>query len=88
MRHLGDDYRPIEAADPAAAASTSALPAEILQNVFRYGLDSYLGHLEKNILLAILKENKESLENLARRLQTSKPTLYRRMKKHDIPTGE
>ena len=87
LRHLSDDYRPIEAAE-LAGADSSALESNVVQNVFRYGLDCYLGHIEKKILLAVLKEKKESLENLARRLQTSKPTLYRRMKKHDIPVGE
>ena len=87
LRHLSETYRPIDVA--AITGTDPALIApEELNTVFQCGLDNYLGHLEKKILIATLKQNDESLENLARRLKTSKPTLYRRMKKYDIPVGE
>lgn len=86
VEHLSDRYRPIQnVSDEVPAVS---LQGEVdVASLSEFGLEAYLGQLEKQILERYLKSSAESLEMMARRLKISRPTLYRRLKKYDIATG-
>ena len=86
MEHLSEAYRPVPGVTPAESGLTSALAGAPVdeETLFQIGLENYLAYFEKGILEQCLKRFTGTLEEMATRLQVSRPTLYRRLKKHQI----
>lgn len=71
LNHLSEKYQTIQQVEDA--------------NSLSFGLENYLGNVEKKILENCIRESSHlTLEELAEKLGVSKPTLYRRIKKYDI----
>lgn len=84
--HLHERYRPEDASIACDAAPLSGILDQ--RSVYSYGLERYLGQIEKRLLTEITHTNRGSLEVLAEKLRISRPTLYRRLKKYDLLSGE
>lgn len=87
MHHLSDRYRPIEESEIITGELDTVAP-QVMQALLTYGLESYLGHVEKKLLVSCVKQSKGKLDTLATQLKISAPTLYRRIDKYNIPIEE
>lgn len=83
VEHLSDRYRPFR--EPAQSVGRpTAEPLLSTELLFDYGLETYLEHVEKQVLEQQLAAHTGSVEAMAKKLKVSRPTLYRRLKKYDI----
>jgi len=83
LEHLSEKYRPLSK-QPAIQKQVDSISLENMTAVFEFGLETYLGHLEKKILESSIKNYGGNLESMAEELKISRPTLYRRLKKYEI----
>jgi|GEM_PF-780168 len=88
VSHLGVRYLPSQGASaqistlsPEASAGVAILNYD---KVMREGLELYLDVLEREILEQCLSRYPGTLDEMARDLRVSRPTLYRRLKHHQI----
>lgn len=88
VSHLGVRYLPSQGAtaqpttlSPEASAGVAILNYD---KVMREGLEQYLDVLEREILEQCLSRYPGTLDEMARDLRVSRPTLYRRLKHHQI----
>lgn len=68
-----------------AAVSLEAR-ADDFKRVMELGLESYLDAYERQILQRCIESYSGTLDEMARELKVSRPTLYRRLKRHRINT--
>lgn len=86
VQHLSDQYRPLE--NPGLTVQAFGPSFSDFERVYDMGLEVYLGHVEKNLLEKLTAENAGTVDHLAKRLQVSRPTLYRRLKKYELISGK
>lgn len=85
VEHVPPTYRsPMEENDQVEVIETSA---DDFRRVLDLGLESYLDAYERRILQRCLEQYQGTLDEMARHLKVSRPTLYRRLKRHRITTG-
>jgi DNA-binding NtrC family response regulator len=91
LSHLSETFRPIT---PLPIGESSHMQAVVsgakttepasLDMIWKHGLEDYLGYFEKDVLEKCLKGFPGNLDEMAKKLKVSRPTLYRRLKKHQI----
>jgi DNA-binding NtrC family response regulator len=88
VSHLGVRYLPSQgaSAQPTTLSPEASAGVAILNydKVMREGLEQYLDVLEREILEQCLSRYPGTLDEMARDLRVSRPTLYRRLKHHQI----
>jgi DNA-binding NtrC family response regulator len=62
--------------------------AEEVSQVLHVGLESYLDGHERRILEQCLEKYRGTIDDMAKELKVSRPTLYRRLKRHQIRAKE
>ncbi len=86
MEHVPSLYVSL-GANYAPALSGEGGVGEVNQ-VLEVGLESYLDGHERRILERCLEKYCGTLDDMAKELKVSRPTLYRRLKRHHIPTRD
>jgi len=95
LRSRGSDKIEIEHVpplylSPVAASSEPLSEPETSVDDFRrvldQGLESYLDNYERRVLQRCIEQYRGTLDDMARQLKVSRPTLYRRLKRHRINT--
>jgi DNA-binding NtrC family response regulator len=85
VEHVPPTYRsPVDASEEVSEIETSA---DDFRRVLDLGLESYLDAYERRILQRCLEQYQGTLDEMARHLKVSRPTLYRRLKRHRITTS-
>jgi DNA-binding NtrC family response regulator len=88
VSHLGVRYLPSQGASSQASTLSPEASAGVAilnyDKVMREGLELYLDVLEREILEQCLSRYPGTLDEMARDLRVSRPTLYRRLKHHQI----
>jgi DNA-binding NtrC family response regulator len=88
VSHLGVRYLPSQGASAQASTLSPEASAGVAilnyDKVMREGLELYLDVLEREILEQCLSRYPGTLDEMARDLRVSRPTLYRRLKHHQI----
>ncbi len=88
LDHLSDRYRPKTPKSTTTQSNFTVEKSEI-EKLYASGLDAYLESYERTLLTVLVKQIREqgtdSLELASGRLGISAATLYRRLKKYDIP---
>jgi DNA-binding NtrC family response regulator len=79
--HLGENAQSAAYSSVPITATDNALDADL---IFQAGLENYLDNFEKEVLKKCLEKHSGTLDEMARELRVSRPTLYRRLKHHDL----
>ncbi len=87
IEHLPDRLHPIQMVQEFSEKPTE-LKADWIHDAAEYGLENCLNNVEKVILEHYIKEFGGVTDPMIARLKTSKPTLYRRLKRYNIPLLE
>ncbi|MBY0369461.1 sigma-54 dependent transcriptional regulator [bacterium] len=88
LEHLPSAYSSPAPASVEAAVSLPPSAGEDFRRVLELGLESYLDAYERQILQSCIERYSGTLDEMARELKVSRPTLYRRLKRHRIGTRE
>ncbi len=83
IEHLPPNYLS-KAQDSAAWDQEMETATDDFEQVMGLGLESYLDTYERRILQKCLDKYDGTLDEMARQLKVSRPTLYRRLKRHRI----
>lgn len=92
MAHLGGRYRPewsglpVSTDRPVEGADVDATAA--YERLLEEGLEGSLERVERALLQQCLNRYPGTLDEMARSLRVSRPTLYRRLKHHSLSGGE
>jgi DNA-binding NtrC family response regulator len=85
VEHLPSLYlSPVEAIEVDLPTAGS----DEFSRVLELGLESYLDNYERRILQRCIDKYQGTLDEMARELKVSRPTLYRRLKRHRIATAQ
>ncbi len=95
LRSRGSDTIEIEHVPPMYRSPNETMESVVevqasvddFRRVLDLGLESYLDAYEKQILQQCLDQYQGTLDEMAKHLKVSRPTLYRRLKRHRISGG-
>lgn len=84
VEHVPPMYLSRAELSEAADEEVSDTSGDDFDRVLQQGLESYLDSYERRILQKCLDRYQGTLDEMARQLKVSRPTLYRRLKRHRI----
>ncbi len=87
IEHVPPSYlSPVPVAEIGLDTDLDETSFDDFRRVLDLGLESYLDAYERRILQKCIAQYQGTLDEMARQLKVSRPTLYRRLKRHRITT--
>ena len=85
MEHVSENLsRGTDKGEDSAEGMNSKSSDSNMSEVYNVGLETYLTEIEKEVLSRLYASHDGNVNDLAEKVRVSRPTLYRKLKKHSV----